>query len=219
LQGAGHAGLGHRLEDIPIGVDEALKQSKFSLYLAEIFYAFSLAFSKMSILCFYWRLFRTSNIRLPIQILMGCSIVWLIIRTFMAIFHCVPVQAFWDSTVEGAVCNIDDSKFFFGTVLVHLIIDLVILALPVVEVKHLQLRIGQKVAVIALFMFGILCVKASVEIIFYGILMHLRVCIASVVVLVESNKFNPNSEEMPLEITPIIVWATVEVNFAIVSGR
>lgn len=44
------------------------------------------------------------------------------------------------------------------------------------------------------------------------------VCVASVVVLVESKKFNPYSDEMPLEITPIMVWATVEVNFAIVSA-
>jgi hypothetical protein len=144
-------GRTRRLEDIPIDVDEALEQSTFSLYLAEIFYAFSLAFSKMSILCFYWRLFSASNIRLPIQILMGCSAVWLTIRTFMAVFHCVPVQAFWDSTIEGAVCHIDDSKFFFGTVMVHLLIGLAVLALLVVEVKHLQLRAGQKVAVTALF--------------------------------------------------------------------
>ena len=119
-------------------------------------YAFSLAFSKMSILGMYWRLFSTSSIRLPIQILFGASVVWLIIRTFMAIFHCVPVHAFWDHSVPDARCDINDSEFFFGTVLVHLLIDLVILALPVMQVRQLQLRFGQKVGVIGLFMFGIL---------------------------------------------------------------
>lgn len=74
----------------------------------------------------------------------------------MAIFHCVPVQAFWDHTIEDKVCNINDPKFFFGTVLVHLVIDVCVLALPVWQVKHLQLRTGQKVAVIGLFMCGIL---------------------------------------------------------------
>jgi hypothetical protein len=74
----------------------------------------------------------------------------------MAIFHCVPVNAFWDLSVENARCDIDDSKFFFGTVLVHLVIDICILALPVFQVKSLQLRIGQKFAVTGLFMFGIL---------------------------------------------------------------
>lgn len=49
--------------------------------------------------------------------------------------------------------------------------------------------------------------------------MSLSVCVASIVVLVESIKFNPLSTEMPLEISAIMIWATVEVNFAIVSGR
>ena len=44
------------------------------------------------------------------------------------------------------------------------------------------------------------------------------VCIASIVVLVESLKFDSATHEMPLEITSIMVWATVEVNLAIVSG-
>ena len=76
----------------------------------------------------------------------------------MAIFHCVPVEAFWDKSIEDARCDIDDSKFFFGTVLVHLMIDICILVLPIVQVKHLQLRLGQKIGVIGLFMFGILYV-------------------------------------------------------------
>ncbi|CAG9989554.1 unnamed protein product [Clonostachys byssicola] len=193
------AGLGRPLEVINISREDAYYQSRMLLWIGEIIYAFALTFSKLSVLSFYWRLFSTSSIRIPIQILTGASIVWLVIRTPMAIFHCVPVHAFWDLTVDNKVCNIDDSKFFFGTVLVHLIIDVLILALPVVQVKNLRLRLGQKIAVIGLFMFGIL------------------VCVASIGVLVESSKFDPNSPEMPLEISPIIIWATMEVNLAIIS--
>ncbi|CAH0056333.1 unnamed protein product [Clonostachys solani] len=194
------AGLGRPLEAINSSREDVYYQSRMLLWIGEIIYAFTLAFSKLSVLGFYWRLFSTSGIRIPIQILTGASIVWLVIRTPMAIFHCVPVQAFWDLTVDNKVCNIDDSKFFFGTVLVHLIIDVLILALPVVEVKNLRLRLGQKIAVIGVFMFGIL------------------VCVASIGVLIESSKFDPNSPEMPLEISPIIIWATMEVNLAIVCS-
>ena len=38
------------------------------------------------------------------------------------------------------------------------------------------------------------------------------------VVLVESVKFDPSSIEMPLNIASIMLWATVEVNFAIISA-
>ncbi|KAF7550532.1 hypothetical protein G7046_g7981 [Stylonectria norvegica] len=179
---------------------EILVKSRQILYFGELFYAFSLAFSKFSILAFYWRIFSTSNIRVPIQVLVGTSIVWLILRTFLAIFHCLPVQAFWDKSIEGATCAINDSEFFFGSVLAHFFIDIAILILPVMEVRRLQLRAGQKAAVIALFMFGIL------------------VCIASIFVLAESLQFHPETNNMPHEICMIMIWATVEVNLAIVSA-
>lgn len=144
------------MEDVPLHPEKVREEARFGLYIIEMTYAFSLAFSKLAILCFYWRLFSTSNIRRPIQILQGCTVVWLTIRTFMTIFHCVPVQAYWDHSIKDAVCNIDDSKFMFGTTLVHLLMDLAVLALPIVQVKSLKLRLAQKVAVACMFMFGIL---------------------------------------------------------------
>jgi hypothetical protein len=78
-------------------------------------------------------------------------------QTFLAIFHCVPVQGFWDKTVE-AVCLIDDSKFFFGSVLAHLILDIAIVALPLFQIGQLHLRRSQKIGVMTMFGFGILCV-------------------------------------------------------------
>lgn len=73
----------------------------------------------------------------------------------MGIWHCVPIQAFWDDKA-GGYCAIDDSKFFFGTLLVHLVIDIIILSLPIVQVMKLRLPRAQKIAVTIMFMFGIL---------------------------------------------------------------
>lgn len=117
-------------------------------------YAFSLAFSKYAILGMYWRLFSTSPIRIAIQVLFVMSVIWVVIRTFMTIFHCVPVQAFWDKTIPDATCKIENSKFFFGTTMTHLLLDVAILVLPIMQVGKLKLKTGQKIGVIALFMFG-----------------------------------------------------------------
>jgi hypothetical protein len=46
----------------------------------------------------------------------------------------------------------------FGTTLVHLLLEIAVLLLPVFQVASLKLRLGQKVAVVAMFMFGILYV-------------------------------------------------------------
>ncbi|KAH7304726.1 hypothetical protein B0I35DRAFT_484286 [Stachybotrys elegans] len=193
-------GLGQEIHTLDMSPHEAIRRSKIFVILAELCYAFSLVFSKYAILGMYWRLFSTSSIRLPIQILLGASTVWIIIRTFMTIFHCVPPQAFWDDTIENAQCNINNSDFFFGTTLTHLLIDVAILVLPVMQVKQLKLRTGQKIGVIGLFMFGAV------------------VCVASIVLIVAASGLNNRSTELPYDMTTIMIPATVEIDFAIVSA-
>lgn len=73
----------------------------------------------------------------------------------MGTFHCIPVQAFWDSNA-GGYCAIEDKKFFFGTTLVHAVIDIAILLLPIWQVSQLQLPFLQKVGIMAMFTFGFL---------------------------------------------------------------
>ncbi|KAG5756968.1 hypothetical protein H9Q72_006984 [Fusarium xylarioides] len=149
-------GLGHAKSEVPLPAATVEEYARKGLFIAEFTYAMSLGFSKLAILGFYWRLFSVSNIRMGIRILQGCTVIWLTIRTFMTIFHCIPVNAYWDHNIKNAVCNIDPAKFMFGTTLVHLMLEIAVLSLPVFQVKNLKLRPGQKIAVIALFMFGIL---------------------------------------------------------------
>ncbi|KAF4472154.1 integral membrane pth11 [Fusarium albosuccineum] len=193
-------GLGLHINNVKhMSKDEALFQTKLLLYIAELLYATALFFAKASILNFYWRMFRVTNIKLPIQILFTCSVIWIIIRTFMGIFHCIPVEAFWDSSA-GGTCAIEDSKFFFGTILVHVIIDIAILILPIMQIRKLQLPTLQKLGVMVMFTFGIL------------------ICVAAMVIIVASTQFDNTSEDMTWNLCTIVIWATVEVNLVTVSG-
>ncbi|KAH7074047.1 hypothetical protein FB567DRAFT_188135 [Paraphoma chrysanthemicola] len=193
-------GLGHVKEDIPKPAEKVDEYARFGLFMAEFLYAMSLGFSKLAILCFYWRLFSVSVIRPGIYILQASTIIWLTIRTFMTIFHCLPVQAYWNLNIKGAVCRIDPGKFMFGTTLVHLFLEIAVLLLPVFQVASLKLRLSQKIAVVAMFMFGIF------------------VCAASIVVLVKAIKFNSKTTEMARDIKGVIIWAGTEADLAIISS-
>ncbi|CAJ0554972.1 Ff.00g134850.m01.CDS01 [Fusarium sp. VM40] len=193
-------GLGHAKEDLSLPAESVEQYARFGLFMAELLYATSLGFSKLAILGFYWRLFSVSNIRLGIYILQGSTVIWLTIRTFMTIFHCVPVEAYWNHNIKNAVCNVDPAKFMFGTTLVHLFLEIAVLSLPVFQVKSLKLRMGQKIAVVAMFMFGIF------------------VCGASITVLVEAITLDPKTREMARDIKGVIIWAGVEANLAIISS-
>ncbi|KAJ3528893.1 hypothetical protein NM208_g10001 [Fusarium decemcellulare] len=163
--------------------DHIREKSRLLLWICELCYAASVAFSKLAILSFYWRVFRFTSI-----------------RTFIVIFHCVPVQAYWDKSITDARCPFNEAAFFFCTVLIHCLMDCIILILPVIEVMKMHLPSSQKLAVVGLFTSGTI------------------VCVASVFVLIQSIHYNPRTREMPKEIALNMLWAAVEVNMAIFSA-
>jgi predicted neutral ceramidase superfamily lipid hydrolase len=72
--------------------EAALERSRLLLWNVELFYAFSLASAKLAILGFYWRMFKTSNLKRPIQVLVGCTIIWTTLRV------CVSCHPLFDTT-------------------------------------------------------------------------------------------------------------------------
>ncbi|KAM0543433.1 hypothetical protein ACHAPJ_012297 [Fusarium lateritium] len=193
-------GFGLHAEDVEgMSVVQANYTTKKYLFIIEHLYAFTLFFAKISILSFYWRMFRVANIQIAVSFLLVCSVLWILIRIFLTTFHCYPVQAFWDPDIKNYTCAIKSSDFFFGTVLAHVIIDVGILILPIVQIQKLQLPVLQKVAIILMFMFGIL------------------VCVAGLVIVSVSTTFDNKSTDMTWQLAPVIIWASVEVNLVTIS--
>ncbi|KAF1923834.1 uncharacterized protein M421DRAFT_404771 [Didymella exigua CBS 183.55] len=201
LPGTLHWSLGKRMPD-SLG-DPArqavLYQARKLGFFNSLCYATSLAFSKMSILLFYWRLFKLSAIRLPILILLIIAPTWLIFRTFMLAFRCVPTRAIWDKSIP-ATCKIDGDKFFLATITTHFMLDMIILVLPMVPVCRLRMPLQQKLAVASFFLLGAI------------------VCIASCIVLVILIRFPADTKQLPYDYATFCIWGAVEVNIAVVSG-
>ncbi|KAM5363780.1 hypothetical protein ACJA88_013398 [Fusarium oxysporum] len=175
-------------------------RSRLLLWICELLYASSIAFCKLSILCFYWRVFQYTSIRYAIIILLIAVSIWITIRTFMVIFHCVPIRAYWDKSIQGAKCPFNEANFFFATILIHTTMDCVILILPVIEVMKMTLPLSQKLAVVGLFTSGTI------------------VCVASIFVLVHSKLYNPRTDDIPKDMAQSMMWAAVEINMAVFSG-
>ncbi|KAJ1324693.1 alpha-methylacyl-CoA racemase [Microdochium nivale] len=193
------SGLGRHILEVPGDMGNLLRNSLIHNMVAELTYAASLGFVKFSILAFYWRMFKTSPIKIPIIVLFVLSAIWLTIRTIMTIFHCIPVHAFWTPGYPGAVC-IDGAKYFTASTSAHLGLDILIMALPVFQIGQLQLKRTQRWGVSLLFTFGILT------------------CIASICLLTYSVVFNPKTTDLTYDLSGIIMWASVEVNFAIIAA-
>lgn len=136
--------------------DSIREKSRFLLWVTELLYAGSIAASKLAILSFYWRVFRYTSIRIPILVLIAAVFIWFTIRTFMVIFHRVPVQAYWDKTITRGRCLVNASTFFFCTILMRCLMDCIIFVLSVIEVAKMHLPWSKKLAVVGLFTSGIM---------------------------------------------------------------
>ncbi|KAI1633625.1 hypothetical protein F4809DRAFT_652463 [Biscogniauxia mediterranea] len=201
LSGIGR-GLGLHITDIKAQTTEnVLFDSKLCLYVGELIYGFTLFFAKVSVLCLYWRLFKVSSIALPIQILLGCTILWIILRTFIGIFQCTPVQYFWDTSIPGGYCAIDDRLFFIGNISVHIVTDIAVLYLPIFQLQKLNLPMIPRPGIVIIFMFGVFTSAVGV------------------IILVISINLDLNSKDYTWVTTSIILWATVEVNLVNISAN
>lgn len=134
--------------------EETLYWARKLGFFNSLCYAASLASSKLSILLCYWRLFKFSAIRIPILLLLAISTLWLLVRTFLLVFRCIPTSAIWDKTIPDAVCNINGNKFFLATISTHFILDVMILVLPIAPVLSLRLPLQQRLGAVILFLLG-----------------------------------------------------------------
>jgi hypothetical protein len=70
-----------------------------------IYYS-SLCFTKVSILLQYLRVFPRGRSRKASFILMGIIVAYSLATFLTSVFACVPVQSFWNPTIEGTCVNL-----------------------------------------------------------------------------------------------------------------
>lgn len=77
---------------------------------------------------------------------------WAIVMTFLSIFNCKPISAFW--THEGTCLNF--KQFTIGYAIVNIITYFAIWLMPIPSVWQIQLPTPQKIAVSLIFALGLL---------------------------------------------------------------
>ena len=77
--------------------------------------------------------------------------------------QCFPIQAFWQAydpvnpmKPGEFFCGVDVHKFFLGNAIPNIITDILIIIVPLPYILRLHLRVSQKVALVGIFVVGIL---------------------------------------------------------------
>ncbi|KAJ4422438.1 hypothetical protein N0V82_002886 [Gnomoniopsis sp. IMI 355080] len=146
------------------GLDESRIFEIIQLFLAfEILYTITLGLIKSSMCFFYMRIFPDRVVRRYLWATQFFN--FILVTTFIIVdlAQCKPVSWFWNrldqNTTETGRC-ININAMSWAHAIINIALDVWLLALPAVQIMRLQMALGKKVHVLAMFALGALLVSS-----------------------------------------------------------
>ena len=127
----------------------------------EVLYLSILPMTKISILCFYLRVFPKKEIRMATYVVMALCVGYLISFVLISVFQCDPINGAylrWDGEHNFKCNNINAQGW--AAAIANMILDIVVMALPLRELYNLNLSLRKKLGVLCMFSLGILYVNS-----------------------------------------------------------
>ena len=111
---------------------------------------------RISLLLLYRRIFQTRNFERVCWVVGAMTVCWWIVGVLLDIFQCRPVNAAWNPRFLFSPQCIDSQMFRYGLSGSNIVLDLVVLAMPIYMIWHLQMRKSQKIMLSGIFLIGCL---------------------------------------------------------------
>jgi hypothetical protein len=124
------------------------------LVISEVFYAWGLAWIKISGLLMYHRISHVAYFKHTTLALGLVVLAWAICITFVFIFTCVPVEKLWNPRLQGHCIN--QIGTWVANAASTIITDVIILLLPIYQIRKLQLKLQDKIGLYLIFSVGFL---------------------------------------------------------------
>jgi hypothetical protein len=129
-----------------------------------IIYTFCIGFVKLSVLCFYLRVFVGDKFRIAVYATIGLVSVWSAANVLLLFLICRPFASNYDLTVPG-VCG-DRPTAFIAIGAFNIISDILILLLPIPTIWSLRAQKKMKIGLTIIFSFGFVVAGVAVGRIF-----------------------------------------------------
>ncbi|KAL2846401.1 hypothetical protein BJY01DRAFT_234642 [Aspergillus pseudoustus] len=153
-------GLGKDMWVVPF---DNITHILYIYFFDECLYLTGIALTKISILCFYLRVFPRREFRRLVFIAIGLNVAYIIVFDLISIFQCRPIQGAWlrwDQSGDFKCNNINAQGW--SAAAVNMALDIMVMALPLKELYGLNLSWRKKAFVICMFSLGIFVTIVSV---------------------------------------------------------
>ncbi|KAK7996651.1 transcription initiation factor tfiid subunit 7 [Apiospora arundinis] len=132
-------------------------------WISEITYVPAIGFTKICLLCFFLRVFPSRRFRYLCFGTIAFVVAFTIATFVVTIFSCNPVDFFylgWAGDTKGTCININ--AFWFSQATINISVDLWIMALPLSQIRKLDLERKKKIFLCLMFCVGLLVTIFSI---------------------------------------------------------
>jgi hypothetical protein len=149
VHGITPAGLGRDIWTLRFAqIDEFFKY----FYVCELVYFFEVALVKLAMLLFFLRIFPGPRVRRLLWITIAFTSLYGLSFALVGVFQCQPITFFWrmwDNEHEGSCLNIN--AIAWANAIISILLDVWMLAIPLWQLKGLQLDWKKKLGVGMMF--------------------------------------------------------------------
>ncbi|KAF3008299.1 hypothetical protein E8E14_005381 [Neopestalotiopsis sp. 37M] len=190
-------GLGHDMWMVDF---DDITYILYLYYWDEILYLFVVPATKISILCFYLRIFPGKALRVGSYVLIVLNVLYFVAFEVITIFQCTPIPGAWlewDGEYEATCRDVNLQAWVAAAVCI--VLDVALIALPMPELWNLNLSMKKKVQVMLMFAVGTFVTIVSI--------LRLQW------LLVFAKTTNVTQD-----FVPVGVWSTVETSVGIICA-
>ncbi|GAB1310585.1 Rhodopsin domain-containing protein [Madurella fahalii] len=131
-----------------------------TFYISIVLYNGSLTATKLTFLLQYYRILGQGQMRKVITVAFVIVALWSISQLLVTIFNCTPIQKFWLPETPGTC--IPNLPFWYINAAGNIVTDVIVFVVPLPALSRLNLRKGQKLALIGVFCLGFFTCAISV---------------------------------------------------------
>ncbi|CAI6332785.1 unnamed protein product [Periconia digitata] len=124
-------------------------------YVTELLYLTSISLTKISMLLFYLRIFPDKRLRRIIYFTIALCVMYLIAFVTATALQCIPIRIaweHWDGEHHGKCINLNADAW--ASAGVNIVLDIIVMALPMKQLKNLTMSPLRKLAVMVMFLGG-----------------------------------------------------------------
>ncbi|KAK8137908.1 CFEM domain-containing protein [Apiospora sp. TS-2023a] len=142
---------------------EGVNDILFLYYWDEMIYITSLSLTKVSILCFYLKVFPARSFRNVAYVLIGLNLVYALTYDLLLAFQCQPIDGawlFWDGEYKAKCISIN--VLGWSAAGVNIVLDLATIILPLPQLFQLSMSLKKKAQIVLMFAVGFFVTFVSI---------------------------------------------------------